>query len=61
VALTTDTDHEARLRILDVDLNSVFLCTNRELRVMAGQGSGSILNMASPEQPRSSSRHRESA
>jgi NAD(P)-dependent dehydrogenase (short-subunit alcohol dehydrogenase family) len=47
VALTTDTDYEAWRRILDVDLNGVFLCTKHELRVMAGQGSGSILNMAS--------------
>ena len=47
VALTTETDYEAWRRILDVDLNGVFLCTKHELRVMAGQGSGSILNMAS--------------
>ncbi len=47
VALTTDTDYEAWRRILDVDLNGVFLCTKHELRVMAGRGSGSILNMAS--------------
>src|SRR5205823_3583684 len=47
VGLTTDLDYEAWRRILDVDLNGVFLCTKHELRVMAGQGSGSILNMAS--------------
>jgi NAD(P)-dependent dehydrogenase (short-subunit alcohol dehydrogenase family) len=47
VALTTDTDYEAWRRILDVDLNGVFLCTKHELRVMAERGSGSILNMAS--------------
>ncbi len=47
VALTTDTEYEAWRRILDVDLNGVFLCTKHELRVMARQGSGSILNMAS--------------
>jgi NAD(P)-dependent dehydrogenase (short-subunit alcohol dehydrogenase family) len=34
-------------QILDVDLNGVFLCTKHELQVMAEQGSGSILNMAS--------------
>jgi NAD(P)-dependent dehydrogenase (short-subunit alcohol dehydrogenase family) len=34
-------------RILDVDLNGVFLCTKHELLAMASQGSGSILNMAS--------------
>lgn len=34
-------------QIIDVDLNGVFLCTKHELGVMAGQGSGSILNMAS--------------
>jgi NAD(P)-dependent dehydrogenase (short-subunit alcohol dehydrogenase family) len=47
VALTTDTDFDAWKRILDVDLNGVFLCTKHELRVMLDQGSGSILNMAS--------------
>jgi len=47
VAPTTDTDYDAWRRILDVDLNGVFLCTKHELRVMADQGSGSILNMAS--------------
>jgi NAD(P)-dependent dehydrogenase (short-subunit alcohol dehydrogenase family) len=34
-------------RIIDVDLNGVFLCTKHEVNVMAEQGSGSILNMAS--------------
>jgi NAD(P)-dependent dehydrogenase (short-subunit alcohol dehydrogenase family) len=34
-------------RILDVDLNGVFLCTKHELTAMAAQGSGAILNMAS--------------
>jgi NAD(P)-dependent dehydrogenase (short-subunit alcohol dehydrogenase family) len=47
VALTTDTPLEDFKRIVDVDLNGVFLCTKHELRVMASQGSGSILNMAS--------------
>jgi NAD(P)-dependent dehydrogenase (short-subunit alcohol dehydrogenase family) len=47
VALTTDTDYDAWRRILDVDLNGVFLCTKHELRAMAERGSGSILNMAS--------------
>jgi NAD(P)-dependent dehydrogenase (short-subunit alcohol dehydrogenase family) len=47
VALTTDTDYEAWRRILEVDLNGVFLCTKHELRVMSERGSGSILNMAS--------------
>src|SRR5882672_6850 len=47
VGLTTDTDYEAWRRILDVDLNGVFLCTKHELRVMVERGSGSILNMAS--------------
>jgi NAD(P)-dependent dehydrogenase (short-subunit alcohol dehydrogenase family) len=42
-----DTDLDAWKRILDVDLNGVFLCTKHELRAMAGQGSGSIVNMAS--------------
>jgi NAD(P)-dependent dehydrogenase (short-subunit alcohol dehydrogenase family) len=47
VALTTDTPLDGWKRILDVDLNGVFLCTKHELRVMLDQGSGSILNMAS--------------
>ncbi len=47
VALTTDTPFDAWKQIVDVDLNGVFLCTKHELRVMAPQGSGSILNMAS--------------
>jgi NAD(P)-dependent dehydrogenase (short-subunit alcohol dehydrogenase family) len=34
-------------RILDVDLNGVFLCTKHELRHMADNGGGSIVNMAS--------------
>lgn len=47
VALTTDTPYDGWRRILEVDLNGVFLCTKHELRVMVDQGSGSILNMAS--------------
>ncbi len=47
VALTTDTDYDSWRRILEVDLNGVFLCTKHELRVMVQRGSGSILNMAS--------------
>jgi NAD(P)-dependent dehydrogenase (short-subunit alcohol dehydrogenase family) len=47
VALTTDIQFEDWKRILDVDLNGVFLCTKHELRVMSAQGSGAILNMAS--------------
>ena len=34
-------------QIIDVDLNGVFLCTKHQIVVMAEQGSGSILNMAS--------------
>ncbi len=34
-------------RVIDVDLGGVFLCTKHQLGVMAAQGSGSILNMAS--------------
>ena len=45
--MTVDTEYEAWKRILEVDLNGVFLCTKHELRAMAKQGSGSILNMAS--------------
>jgi NAD(P)-dependent dehydrogenase (short-subunit alcohol dehydrogenase family) len=47
VGLTTDTSFDDWRRILDVDLNGVFLCTKHELRVMAEQASGAILNMAS--------------
>jgi NAD(P)-dependent dehydrogenase (short-subunit alcohol dehydrogenase family) len=47
VGLTTDTSYDAWRRILEVDLNGVFLCTKHELRAMADQGSGAILNMAS--------------
>ncbi len=47
VALTTDTPLDGWKRILDVDLTGVFLCCKHELRVMAEQGSGAILNMAS--------------
>jgi NAD(P)-dependent dehydrogenase (short-subunit alcohol dehydrogenase family) len=34
-------------KVIDVDLNGVYLCTKHQVRVMAEQGSGSILNMAS--------------
>jgi NAD(P)-dependent dehydrogenase (short-subunit alcohol dehydrogenase family) len=47
VAMTTDTAYDDWRRILEVDLNGVFLCTKHELRAMAERGSGSILNMAS--------------
>ena len=42
-----DTAYDDWKRILEVDLNGVFLCTKHELRVMAEQASGSIVNMAS--------------
>jgi NAD(P)-dependent dehydrogenase (short-subunit alcohol dehydrogenase family) len=47
VGLTADTAYADWRRILDVDLNGVFLCTKHELRAMAGNGGGSIVNMAS--------------
>jgi NAD(P)-dependent dehydrogenase (short-subunit alcohol dehydrogenase family) len=34
-------------KVIDVDLGGVFLCTKHQIKVMAEQGSGSILNMAS--------------
>jgi len=34
-------------RLIDVDLNGVFLCTKHQVNAMAAQGSGAILNMAS--------------
>lgn len=42
-----DTEYADWKRILDVDLNGVFLCLKHELRAMASNGGGSILNMAS--------------
>jgi NAD(P)-dependent dehydrogenase (short-subunit alcohol dehydrogenase family) len=42
-----ETAYDDWKRILDVDLNGVFLCTKHEIRAMAEQGSGSIVNMAS--------------
>jgi NAD(P)-dependent dehydrogenase (short-subunit alcohol dehydrogenase family) len=42
-----DTELDDWKRILDVDLNGVFLCTKHELRQMAATGGGSIVNMAS--------------
>jgi NAD(P)-dependent dehydrogenase (short-subunit alcohol dehydrogenase family) len=47
VAMTVDTEYENWKRILDVDLNGVFLCTKHELRAMLAGGGGSIVNMAS--------------
>jgi NAD(P)-dependent dehydrogenase (short-subunit alcohol dehydrogenase family) len=47
VGMTVDTSFQDFKRILDVDLNGVFLCTKHELRAMSAQGGGSILNMAS--------------
>lgn len=34
-------------RLIDVDLNGVFLCTKHEVNAMSADGGGSILNMAS--------------
>jgi NAD(P)-dependent dehydrogenase (short-subunit alcohol dehydrogenase family) len=34
-------------RVMDVDLNGVFYCAREVLRVMVGQGSGKIINIAS--------------
>jgi NAD(P)-dependent dehydrogenase (short-subunit alcohol dehydrogenase family) len=34
-------------RVMDVDLNGVFYCAREVLRVMVGQGSGKIINVAS--------------
>jgi len=47
VGPTTDTSYDDFKRIVDVDLNGVFLCTKHELRAMSEQGSGSIVNMSS--------------
>lgn len=47
VALTAETSLDDWKRILDVDLNGVFLCTKHQLRLMVEQRAGAILNMAS--------------
>jgi NAD(P)-dependent dehydrogenase (short-subunit alcohol dehydrogenase family) len=47
IGLTGDTSYDDWRRILDVDLNGVFLCTKHEVRAMLGSGGGSIVNMAS--------------
>jgi NAD(P)-dependent dehydrogenase (short-subunit alcohol dehydrogenase family) len=47
VGLTGDTSFDDWRRILDVDLNGVFLCTKHEVRAMLDSGGGSIVNMAS--------------
>jgi len=47
VGMTADTSFDDWKRILDVDLNGVFLCTKHELRAMVADGGGSIVNMAS--------------
>jgi NAD(P)-dependent dehydrogenase (short-subunit alcohol dehydrogenase family) len=40
-------DLEGWHRVIDVDLNGVFYCARETLRVMVGQGSGKIINIAS--------------
>lgn len=47
VAPAGDLPLDAWQHVIDVDLTGVFLCTKHELGVMAEQGSGAILNMAS--------------
>jgi NAD(P)-dependent dehydrogenase (short-subunit alcohol dehydrogenase family) len=47
VGLTADTSYADWRRILDVDLNGVFLCTKHEIRALLADGGGSIVNMAS--------------
>jgi NAD(P)-dependent dehydrogenase (short-subunit alcohol dehydrogenase family) len=47
IGLTADTGYDDWRRILDVDLNGVFLCTKHELRAMAGNDGAAIVNMAS--------------
>jgi len=42
-----DTETKAWQRVIDVDLTGVFMCTKHELRHMAANGGGSIVNMAS--------------
>ena len=40
-------EYSTWLRMIDVDLNSVFLCAQHEARVMLPQGYGKIINTAS--------------
>jgi NAD(P)-dependent dehydrogenase (short-subunit alcohol dehydrogenase family) len=47
IGVLADTDYADWKRIIDVDLNGVFLCTKHEVLAMAGRGHGSILNMSS--------------
>ena len=42
-----ETDTEGFVRTLAVNLTGVFLCMKHEIRVMAAQGGGAIVNMAS--------------
>jgi NAD(P)-dependent dehydrogenase (short-subunit alcohol dehydrogenase family) len=42
-----DVTYDEWRKVIDVDLNGVYLCTKHQVRVMEQQGSGSIVNMAS--------------
>jgi len=44
-----DTPLEVWLKVLDTNLNGTFLCSREALRVMRPQGSGSIINISSPQ------------
>ena len=47
LSLTADHSLEGWQKIINVNLNSVFLCLKYELEVMLKQGSSSIINMSS--------------
>ena len=44
-----DTPLDVWLKVLDTNLNGTFLCSREALKVMRPQGSGSIVNISSPQ------------
>ncbi|HYA27367.1 MAG TPA: SDR family oxidoreductase [Acidobacteriota bacterium] len=44
-----DTPLDVWLKVLDTNLNGVFLCSREALKIMRSQGSGSIINISSPQ------------
>ena len=44
-----DTPLDVWLKVLDTNLNGTFLCSREALKIMRPQGSGSIINISSPQ------------
>ena len=44
-----DTPLDVWLKVLDTNLNGTFLCSREALKIMRAQGSGSIINISSPQ------------